>query len=96
MSTVTVYVPTPPNVKAPLQTSAPRGDLPEAPVLTLVENGKPHARDLLQLLADELRTTYPQLEVDVFSKASAGKPLDGDDAKVIAARSHMVITGVGD
>ena len=34
--------------------------------------------------------------IDVFSKSSAGKPIDAKDAKAIAAGSHLVITGVGD
>ena len=72
------------------------GYQPYAGTITIVENGKPRARDLLVFIAEELQATLPIATIDVYSKASAGKPLEGDEAKVIAARSHLIITGVGD
>ena len=75
---------------------ARRTAVPEGAVLTLIENGKPNARDVMQFVAAGLRQRFPISEVDIFSKPSAGKPIDPDEAKVIAARSHMVITGIGD
>ena len=64
--------------------------------LTLVENGKPNARALLGHVADELRSRLPLATVDVHSKPSAGKPIDAEVADMLAARSHLVISGVGD
>ena len=64
--------------------------------LTLVENGKPNARALLGHVADELRSRLPLATVDVHSKPAAGKPIDADVADMLAARSHLVISGVGD
>ena len=64
--------------------------------LTLVENGKPNARTLLRHVAGELRSRLPLATVDVHSKPSAGKPIDADTADMLAARSHLVISGVGD
>ena len=64
--------------------------------LTLVENGKPNARRLLGFVADELRSRLPLAGVDVHSKPAAGKPIDADVADMLAARSHLVISGVGD
>jgi hypothetical protein len=75
---------------------APRPDLGGDAHLILIENGKARARDLLQLLADELRSRFPISSVEVFSKASAGKPIDPEEAIEMAARAHLVITGVGD
>ncbi len=75
---------------------ARRSPLPAGAVLTLIENGKPRARDLMQLVASELQERVPIARVEVFSKSSAGKPIDAEDAKAIAAGSHLVITGVGD
>ena len=75
---------------------ARRGPVPEGAVLTIIDNGKPKARDLMQFVASELQQRFPITRVDVHSKESAGKPIDRDEAKVIAARSHMVITGLGD
>jgi len=64
--------------------------------LTLVENGKPNARALLGHVADELRSRLRLATVDVHSKPAAGKPIDADTADMLAARSHLVISGVGD
>ena len=64
--------------------------------LTLIENGKPNARKLLGFVADELRSRLPLATVDVYSKPAAGKPIDADVADMLAARSHLVISGVGD
>ena len=75
---------------------AKRTTVPEGAVLTLIENGKPNARDVMQFVAAELQERFPISRVDIFNKSSAGKPIDPDDAKVIAARSHMVISGIGD
>jgi len=75
---------------------AKRTTVPEGAVLTLIDNGKPSARDVMQFVAAELQERFPISRVDIFKKSSAGKPIDPDDAKVIAARSHMVISGIGD
>ena len=64
--------------------------------VTLIENGKPNARKLLGHVADELRSRLPLAAVDVHSKPAAGKPIDADTADMLAARSHLVISGVGD
>ena len=64
--------------------------------VTLIENGKPNARRLLGFVADELESRLPLAGVDVHSKPSAGKPIDADVADMLAARSHLVISGVGD
>jgi hypothetical protein len=35
-------------------------------------------------------------EIEVMTKASAGKPLDADETRMLAVRSHLVISGLGD
>jgi hypothetical protein len=65
-------------------------------VLTLIENGKPNAKTLLGFVADGLRARLPDVVVEVHSKPSAGKAIDADEAEMMAARSRMVITGIGD
>ena len=96
MSKITVYVPLAPEPDPGSIVKARRDRVDGSTVLTLVENGKPRARDLMMFIADELRSAFPGLEIDIFSKASAGRPLDGDEAKRIAARARLVISGVGD
>ena len=75
---------------------APRRPLGDGAVVTIIENGKPNARALLQHVAEAVQRRLPVASVEVFSKPSAAKPIEADEAKVMAARSHMVITGVGD
>ena len=75
---------------------ATRRGLPDDATLIIVENGKPRARDLMHYVAEELQRRYPIGSIEVFSKLSAGKPIEPDEAKEMAARAHLVITGVGD
>lgn len=67
-------------------------------VLTLIDNGKPKAREILATIAEELSRTHPRIRfvVEVHSKPSAAAPIDADTAQRLAARSRMVLTGVGD
>jgi hypothetical protein len=65
-------------------------------VVTLIENGKPHARELLSFLGEELARRHPGLVVETLSKPSASKPIDADQARMLAARSRLVLTGIGD
>ena len=96
MGRITVLRPDEPEPTPPAGALAERGALPEELVLTLIENGKPRAREVLERVADALQERFPQLSVEVFSKPSAGKPISSDEAVQLAARSHLVITGVGD
>ena len=96
MSKITVIRPV--DTTAPTTTVelAPRGALPAHPVIGLVDNRKPHARELLELLAEELRGRLGGGEVVLVRKPGAGHPLEPEQASDMAARAHMVITGVGD
>jgi hypothetical protein len=95
MATIEVLRPDKPELDTPVQPLAPRAPVEDGAVLTLIENGKPHARELLQLIAEELRRSLP-IAVETFSKPSAAKPIDADEARNLAARSRLVVTGVGD
>jgi hypothetical protein len=75
---------------------APRTTPGEPFVLGLIDNGKPKARELLGFIADELRSRGHDLEVELLSKPGAGKTITADDATRMAARCHLVITGLGD
>ena len=75
---------------------APR-TVPEEPfTLSIIDNGKPKAKQLLTEVASRLEDRLPIANVEVVSKPSAGKPLEADVAQSVAARSRMVITGLGD
>jgi hypothetical protein len=76
---------------------APRRELPERPVVGLVANGKPLAKELLQVLAEELgKRLGREVETVLLSKPSAAYPITDDEATQLAARCHLVIAGLGD
>jgi hypothetical protein len=76
---------------------APRGELPPRPVIGLVVNGKPLAAELLTVLAGELAKRLGRpFEIELLTKPAAGYPMLDDEATQLAARSHLVITGLGD
>jgi len=97
MAKITVLRPDETESTTPLLTELATRRVPEAgATVTLIDNGKPRAREVLQRIAETLAEKIPGLVVEVFSKPSAGKPIGADDAIKMAARSHLVITGVGD
>jgi hypothetical protein len=96
MSTITVIRPVEPAEPSATVVLAPRAALPAHPVIGLVDNRKPHARELLELLAEELRRRLGDAEILLVRKPGAGHPLEPEQASDMAARAHMVITGVGD
>jgi hypothetical protein len=76
---------------------AERVPIRDGAVLTLIDNGKSHAKIVLELVAAEVRARIPQIAtVEVFSKTSAGVILTGDEARMISERSSLVIAGLGD
>lgn len=97
MATITVYRPDDEGTAAAAPVDlAVRGRTPERPTLTIIENGKPNARALLRFVAEQVGVRLPLARIDVFSKPTAAKPIDADEARMLAARSHLVISGLGD
>jgi hypothetical protein len=75
---------------------APRQPLGAATRLTLIDNGKPRARQLLQMIADGLKARAGLASVRVVSKGSASRVIDDAEVADIAATSDAVIAGLGD
>lgn len=75
---------------------APRGGHPDDAHLLIVDNAKPRAKALMTRIADRVRDRLRVAEVEVYTKISAGKALDADETRMLAARSHLVISGLGD
>jgi hypothetical protein len=73
-----------------------RPPITESVRLGLVANGKPKAESLLRYVAEGIRERLPIAEVELHMKNSAGKVVDPDRAKVMAARCHLIVTGLGD
>ena len=96
MSTITVLVPDHEADRPRAVEMAPRNE-PTGPVtITIIENSKPNAKALLSYVAEGLRSRFDVAEIVVHSKPGASKPIDADEAEMLAARSHMVIAGLGD
>ncbi|MBU98401.1 MAG: hypothetical protein CL429_04835 [Acidimicrobiaceae bacterium] len=71
--------------------------IPDKPVvITVIDNSKPHAKELMTYIAEGLSDRLPISDIVVHSKSAAGKPIDADEAEMLAARSHLVISGLGD
>ena len=97
MAQITVLRPDAPDTPAPRLELAPRAELPQRAVIGLVANGKPLARELLEVLADELRQPLRRdIEVQLLEKPNAAFPITAVQADAMAARAHFVIAGVGD
>ncbi|HVZ13765.1 MAG TPA: UGSC family (seleno)protein [Bauldia sp.] len=64
--------------------------------LLLIDNGKPKARDLLQMIAEELGHLVPLRSVETISKSTAVFPITAEVAHDIAERADLVIAGLGD
>jgi hypothetical protein len=76
---------------------APRRALPDEPVIGLIANGKPLAKELLGVLADELGARAGRrFAVELLEKPSAAYQISAEEAGAFAVRSHLVITGLGD
>ncbi|WP_114424532.1 hypothetical protein [Nocardioides houyundeii] len=95
MSTITVHVPAVTEAPAAAIDLAERRGL-EGARLGLVDNGKPRAGALLQMLGKELQETYGVAEVVMISKGSAGIPLDDVQVADLASRVDLAVTGLGD
>jgi hypothetical protein len=76
---------------------AERRELPDRPVIGLIANGKPLAKELLAILADEVGTRLGRpVELEWLVKPAASAVISAEEAKVMAVRAHVVISGLGD
>jgi len=96
MATITVLRPDVNEADAPAFPLASPPDADRPLVLTLIDNGKPKARELLQAIAAELGHLVPLASVQTVRKEAAAKLLSEEDARAIAERSDIVIAGLGD
>lgn len=97
MSTIEIMVPE--LVDAPPADGihlAERRPLPEHARLTLIDNGKPKAAQLLTMIADGLKERFSIGSVQVFAKGAASRVIDEDEIATIAKSSDAVIAGLGD
>jgi hypothetical protein len=93
---ITVYRPDTPSEAIVAGDLAVRRLVPDGAVLTLINNGKVNSRQLLELLAECLRELLPIQSVELYTKPSAGLVLGAEEARRVAARSHLIVAGVGD
>ncbi len=96
MSSVTVLSPVYEDVQAAQVAMSPRFTPTEPVVIGVIDNAKNNAKELLTYVAEGLRAHLPVADIVVHSKSAAGKPIDSDDAEMLAARAHLIISGLGD
>lgn len=96
MSSVAVLSPVYEEAQVDEVAMAPRRTPSEPVVIGVIENAKNNAKELLTYLAEGLRDRLPVADIVVHSKSAAGKPIDADAAEMLAARSHLIISGLGD
>lgn len=97
MGLIQVLRPDVPEPPAPAFAPAPRRELPEAPVIGLIANGKPLARELLTVLAAELSAALGrECELTWLEKPAASAVISAEEATAMAVRAHIVISGLGD
>jgi hypothetical protein len=75
---------------------APRRALTEPAVLTVINNGKPHSRELLTYIVDELALIAPLKSENFFTKPGSAAPIEAAEAERLAAAGGLVLAGVGD
>lgn len=95
MPTVTVLRP---DVEIPVAAGSrvPRARRRPGLRLSVVENGKPRAAELLAAIAAGLAAELDGLRVEVVGKPSASWPVGPDQVTRIAGRADLVLTGLGD
>lgn len=96
MSRIELLVPVFDEPSPDVGTPAPRRTLEPGAQLTLIDNGKPKARQLLLLIAEGLREGLSFGEIVFYSKGSASRVIDEAEAAELAAASGAVIAGLGD
>ena len=76
---------------------APRAPLPARPVIGVISNGKPFAKEILDALVAEIgRQIGRELDVERLAKPSSAYVIAAEQADVMAVRAHAVISGLGD
>ena len=97
MAEITVLRPDEPAPPTASVALAPRRELPERPVIGVISNGKPLAKELLDALVAEFALKLGR-EVDVERQAnpSAAYVISAEEADVMAVRAHVINSGLGD
>lgn len=96
MSTITLVRPDSESDTAHPISLAPRRPLEADAVVTIIENGKPKARDLMRFMVQEISGELPIGSLRIVSKSAATVTLTLDQAREIAASSALVLAGLGD
>ena len=95
-STIQVHIPCLPESETEQVPMAAREVATGRLRLGLIDNGKPRARELLHMLAEELEARLPIASVELISKTSAANPISDEEAAALAARVDLAIAGLGD
>jgi hypothetical protein len=92
---VTMVVPFPRRDARPERRSVDLRDVPERPVLALIDNGKPRAGTLLTAIANALIDSGSIARYKMVTKR-ASIPLTPEELAELLDGAHVVVSGVGD
>jgi len=97
MTKITVLRPDEPAPQVASVALAPRRELPARPVIGVISNGKPLAKELLDALVAEFALKLGrEVDVERLAKPSAAYVISAEEADVMAVRAHVIISGLGD
>lgn len=96
MSALTVLTPVAGHPAAEARLTLPARTGLEGLRLTVIENGKPRAAELLGALAAALQERCGLASVGTFVKPGASQPISDADVARLAAEGDVFLTGLGD
>lgn len=97
MATIDLLDPVVPEEAPPADLRMAERTPPRGPLrLTLIDNGKPRAVPLMEMIAERIGQRVELASVDVYAKGSASRVIDQDEAHALAESSDVVIAGLGD
>ena len=97
MSTIELVVPMPPDDGPPARLQpAPRRRFEQPIRVALIDNGKPKALQLLNLLCEALDERIPVAGVEIISKGSASRVIDDEEVQQNKATADVAIAALGD
>lgn len=97
MATIDLLDPVVPEEAPPADLRMADRAVPTGPVrLVLIDNGKPRAVPLMEMVAERLGRRIELADVEVYAKGSASRVIDADEAAALAERADLVIAGLGD
>jgi hypothetical protein len=93
---IDILLPVETSTRSTVRRFAVRGRTGPDAVIGLIDNGKPHAAELLEAIGVTLESRGLAGSHFVWRKPTAARPITPSERARMLARAHLVIAGVGD